>query len=32
MGPFDGHNLDVMIDALETAKALDGPVLLHVRT
>ena len=32
MGPFDGHNLDTMIDALETSKALDRPVLLHVRT
>ncbi|HEV7179282.1 MAG TPA: 1-deoxy-D-xylulose-5-phosphate synthase [Candidatus Baltobacteraceae bacterium] len=32
MGPFDGHNVDVLIDALHTAKAIDGPVLLHVRT
>ncbi len=32
MGPLDGHNLDTMVDALETAKHLDGPVLLHVRT
>ncbi len=32
MGPVDGHNLDTLLDALETAKHLDGPVLLHVRT
>jgi len=32
MGPFDGHNLDVLIDALQTAKTIDGPVLLHART
>ncbi len=32
MGPFDGHNLDTMIDALETARSVDRPVLLHVRT
>ena len=32
MGPFDGHNIDTMIDALETAKSFDRPVLLHVRT
>ncbi len=32
MGPFDGHNVDVLVDALETAKHFDRPVLLHVRT
>ncbi len=32
MGPVDGHNLDSVLDALETAKRLEGPVLLHVRT
>jgi 1-deoxy-D-xylulose-5-phosphate synthase len=32
LGPFDGHNTDTMIEALETAKTIDGPVLLHVRT
>jgi 1-deoxy-D-xylulose-5-phosphate synthase len=32
MGPFDGHNLDTMVGALETAKTIDRPVLLHVRT
>lgn len=32
MGPVDGHNLDSVIDALETAKSLDAPVLVHVRT
>jgi len=32
MGPLDGHNLDTMVDALATAKTIDRPVLLHVRT
>ncbi|MDQ2681657.1 MAG: thiamine pyrophosphate-dependent enzyme, partial [Candidatus Eremiobacteraeota bacterium] len=32
MGPFDGHNFDALIDAIETAKLVQGPVLLHVRT
>ncbi|HET9030845.1 MAG TPA: 1-deoxy-D-xylulose-5-phosphate synthase [Candidatus Aquilonibacter sp.] len=32
MGPFDGHNLDTMVHALEAAKSIDHPVLLHVRT
>ncbi|HUA08877.1 MAG TPA: 1-deoxy-D-xylulose-5-phosphate synthase [Candidatus Acidoferrales bacterium] len=32
MGPFDGHNVDTLIDALETARSIDRPVLLHVRT
>jgi 1-deoxy-D-xylulose-5-phosphate synthase len=32
IGPFDGHNLDTMIAALETARSIDGPVLVHVRT
>ncbi|MDQ2865938.1 MAG: 1-deoxy-D-xylulose-5-phosphate synthase [Candidatus Eremiobacteraeota bacterium] len=32
MGPVDGHNIDALLDALETAKSIDGPVLVHVRT
>ncbi|MDE2481103.1 MAG: 1-deoxy-D-xylulose-5-phosphate synthase [bacterium] len=32
MGPFDGHNMDALVAALETAKGVAGPVLLHVRT
>ena len=32
MGPVDGHNLDSLLDALETAKGIEGPVLVHVRT
>ncbi len=32
IGPVDGHNYDVIVDALQTAKDLDRPVLLHVRT
>ena len=32
MGPVDGHNLDQLTDALETAKLVKKPVLLHVHT
>jgi 1-deoxy-D-xylulose-5-phosphate synthase len=32
IGPLDGHNFDVLVDALQTAKDFDRPVLLHVRT
>lgn len=32
MGPVDGHNVDVLIEAIEAAKGIEGPVLLHVRT
>jgi 1-deoxy-D-xylulose-5-phosphate synthase len=32
IGPVDGHNFDAVVDALETARDFNGPVLLHVRT
>lgn len=32
IGPIDGHNYDVVVDAIRTAKDFDRPVLLHVRT
>ena len=32
MGPIDGHNLDQLIEALESAKLVKGPVLLHINT
>ncbi|MFI3140922.1 MAG: 1-deoxy-D-xylulose-5-phosphate synthase [Clostridia bacterium] len=32
LGPIDGHNMDQLINALESAKAVNGPVLLHVNT
>lgn len=32
IGPIDGHNLDQVIEALENAKAQDGPVLIHALT
>lgn len=32
MGPIDGHNIKQMCEAIETAKSLDVPVLLHVNT
>lgn len=32
MGPIDGHNIDVLIDALEGAKSADYPILLHIKT
>lgn len=32
LGPVDGHNLHDLIRALQTAKNIDRPVLLHVET
>jgi 1-deoxy-D-xylulose-5-phosphate synthase len=32
IGPVDGHNYDAVVDGLRTARAIPGPVLLHVRT
>jgi 1-deoxy-D-xylulose-5-phosphate synthase len=32
IGPIDGHNYDVVLDALQTAIDIERPVLLHVRT
>lgn len=32
MGPVDGHNLEVLIDALEGAKSANYPILLHIKT
>ncbi len=32
MGPIDGHNIENLCDALNSAKAVNGPVLLHVIT
>src|SRR5580700_6068270 len=32
IGPIDGLNYDVLVDALQTAKDVARPVLLHVRT
>ncbi len=32
MGPVDGHDIGVLCDALEGAKELNRPVLLHIRT
>lgn len=32
MGPIDGHDLDALRDAFRSAKTIDGPVVLHVRT
>ncbi len=32
IGPVDGHNYDALLDAVQTAKGFDRPVLLHVRT
>ena len=31
-GPIDGHNLHDLLEILELAKSLEGPVLLHVVT
>ena len=32
LGPVDGHDLHSLIDVLEAAKSIDGPVLVHVLT
>ncbi len=32
MGPVDGHNIENLCDALETAKSINVPVVLHVIT
>lgn len=32
MGPIDGHNIENLCDALESAKSINGPVVLHVIT
>ncbi len=32
MGPVDGHDISMMTEALNTAKTLNVPVLLHVNT
>ena len=31
-GPFDGHNLPLMLDVFENVKRLDGPVIVQVVT
>ncbi|HEY5611291.1 MAG TPA: 1-deoxy-D-xylulose-5-phosphate synthase, partial [Thermoanaerobaculia bacterium] len=32
IGPFDGHDLDMLIDMFEKYKDNDGPILMHVIT
>lgn len=32
MGPVDGHDIGIMAEAMNTAKSLNAPVLLHVNT
>ena len=32
MGPIDGHNISQLCDALEAAKLINAPVLVHVNT
>ena len=32
MGPIDGHNLEHLCEALDSAKLIDTPVLLHINT
>ena len=31
-GPFDGHNIDLLRNKLKIAKAINGPVLIHIVT
>lgn len=32
LGPVDGHNLEELLDVLQIAKNIDGPVFIHVMT
>ncbi|GFR34273.1 hypothetical protein TCEA9_00850 [Thermobrachium celere] len=32
LGPIDGHNIEVLIEVLNRAKTIKGPVLIHVVT
>ncbi|HEX9983646.1 MAG TPA: 1-deoxy-D-xylulose-5-phosphate synthase [Thermoanaerobaculia bacterium] len=32
LGPYDGHNLDLLLDLFEENKDYDGPLLIHVIT
>ncbi len=32
LGPIDGHNMNDLIEILNNAKAMEGPVLIHVKT
>ncbi|MFC4769163.1 1-deoxy-D-xylulose-5-phosphate synthase [Effusibacillus consociatus] len=32
MGPIDGHNISLLLEAMEQAKSTKGPVLVHVVT
>lgn len=32
IGPIDGHNIDDLINVFDIAKAIDGPVFIHVVT
>lgn len=32
IGPIDGHDYDTLVDVINNAKKIAGPVLLHVRT
>lgn len=32
LGPIDGHDLEELMDKMELAKEMDGPIILHVKT
>ena len=32
IGPIDGHSIDVLVSTLESARQIDGPVLIHAVT
>jgi 1-deoxy-D-xylulose-5-phosphate synthase len=32
IGPIDGHNIELLLDSLKTAKQTNGPVLIHAIT
>ena len=32
MGPIDGHNINELLEAFKTAKNIEGPLIMHVKT
>ncbi len=32
IGPIDGHNLEILLEVMEKAKQMQGPILIHVIT
>jgi 1-deoxy-D-xylulose-5-phosphate synthase len=32
IGPFDGHDIELLVQTLESIKEMEGPVVLHIKT